>query len=81
LKLTVPPVPGSVTLVSRFSKSQAYVVVPVESTFVSVLPPAKSFGDGTGDDESREPCEQEKERRFGLFPIKGNVDELKNWKE
>jgi hypothetical protein len=38
LKLTVPPLPGSVTEVSRLSKSQAYVVVPVESVFVNVLP-------------------------------------------
>ena|SRR5215467_741863 len=28
LNVTVPPEPGNVTLVSRFSKSQAYCVVP-----------------------------------------------------
>ena len=38
LKVTVPPLPGSVTLVMRFSKSQKYCAVPVESTFVAVLP-------------------------------------------
>jgi hypothetical protein len=38
LKLTVPPVPGSVTLLRRFSKSQKYCVVPLEFTFVEVFP-------------------------------------------
>jgi len=38
LKLTVPPVPGSVTLVRRFSKSHARVVVFDPATFVCVLP-------------------------------------------
>jgi hypothetical protein len=38
LKLTVPPVPGSVTLLMRFSKSQKYCVVPLEFTFVEVFP-------------------------------------------
>jgi hypothetical protein len=38
LKLTVPPVPGSVTLVSLFSKSHANVVVPEEVTSVEVFP-------------------------------------------
>jgi hypothetical protein len=38
LKLTVPPLPGSETLVSRFSKSQLSVVVPEEEASVWVLP-------------------------------------------
>jgi hypothetical protein len=38
LKSTVPPLPGSTTVVSRFSKSHAYVVVPAELTMVWVLP-------------------------------------------
>jgi hypothetical protein len=38
LKLTVPPLAGSVTLVKRFSKSHAYVVIPVELFFVVALP-------------------------------------------
>jgi hypothetical protein len=42
---------------------------------------ADSFADGTGDEERDEPCEQQKERRFGLLPVKGNVDELKNREE
>ena len=38
LKLTVPPAPGSVTLVMRFSKSQKYCVVPLVLTLVEVFP-------------------------------------------
>jgi hypothetical protein len=38
LNITVPAVPGSATDVSRFSKSQPYVVVPFESVLVNVLP-------------------------------------------
>src|SRR5438552_14889843 len=38
LKLTVPPEPGSATLVNRFSKSQVNVVVPEDVTSVAVLP-------------------------------------------
>src|SRR6266851_685333 len=38
LKLTVPPLPGRVTLVRRFSKSQVYCVVPVLSVLLVVLP-------------------------------------------
>jgi hypothetical protein len=38
LNVTVPPVPGSVTLLKRFSKSHAKVVVPEEVTSVAVFP-------------------------------------------
>jgi len=38
LKLTVPPLAGSVTLVKRFSKCHAYVVTPAELLFVAALP-------------------------------------------
>jgi hypothetical protein len=38
LKPTAPPLPGRVTLASRFSKSHAYVVVFDPATLVSVLP-------------------------------------------
>jgi hypothetical protein len=35
---TVPPLPGNVTLVNLFSKSQPYCVVPEESVLEMVLP-------------------------------------------
>jgi hypothetical protein len=44
-------------------------------------PITDSFADDAGDKECRESGEQEKERRFGLLPIKGNVDKLKNREE
>jgi hypothetical protein len=43
--------------------------------------PVHSIADDTGDEERRESSLQEKERRFSLLPIKGNVYELKNWKK
>jgi hypothetical protein len=37
-----------------------------------------SFAYNARDKECREACEQEKERRFGLLPIQGDVNKLKD---